>query len=110
MDKSQFWFIENGKKFSMADAELIRQRLKDANDDAFMQLTFVDIKDPTMMFIVSLFAGTLGIDRFLIGQTGMGVAKLLTCGGCFIWYIIDLFQIMDLTKKTNFEKVRPYLP
>ncbi len=34
------------------------------------------------MLIVSLFAGSLGIDRFMLGETGLGVVKLLTTGGC----------------------------
>jgi len=46
----------------------------------------------------------LGIDRFIIGQTGLGVAKLLICGGLFFWYLIDLFIIMDATKDSNLEK------
>jgi hypothetical protein len=30
-----------------------------------------------------------GIGRFYIGDTGIGVAQLLTCGGCGIWSLID---------------------
>jgi hypothetical protein len=25
----------------------------------------------------------------MIGQVGLGIAKLLTCGGCGIWWLID---------------------
>jgi TM2 domain-containing membrane protein YozV len=40
-----------------------------------------------------VFAGTLGVDRFMLGQTGLGIAKLLTCGGFGIWAMIDCFLI-----------------
>ncbi|CAL9383567.1 hypothetical protein SUDANB95_01107 [Actinosynnema sp. ALI-1.44] len=30
-----------------------------------------------------------GIGRFYIGDTGIGIAQLLTCGGCGIWSLID---------------------
>ncbi|MBO1753869.1 NINE protein [Allobranchiibius sp. CTAmp26] len=43
--------------------------------------------------LLSIFIGSLGIDRFYLGQTGLGVAKLLTCGGCGIWHIIDIILI-----------------
>ena len=43
--------------------------------------------------LLSIFAGGLGIDRFYLGYMGLGVAKLLTCGGCGIWSIIDLIMI-----------------
>ena len=47
---------------------------------------------PTALFL-SVLTGGLGIDRFYLGYTGMGILKLLT-GGCFgILYIIDIINI-----------------
>ncbi|GEE02441.1 hypothetical protein nbrc107696_28870 [Gordonia spumicola] len=43
--------------------------------------------------LLSVFLGSLGIDRFYLGYTGLGVAKLLTFGGCGIWALIDLVLI-----------------
>jgi TM2 domain-containing membrane protein YozV len=43
--------------------------------------------------LLSLFLGTLGIDRFYLGYTGLGIAKLLTLGGCGIWALIDFIMI-----------------
>ncbi|MFN3640643.1 MAG: TM2 domain-containing protein, partial [Flavobacterium sp.] len=45
----------------------------------------------------------LGVDRFYIGDTGMGVGKLLTCGGLGIWAIVDWFLIMGATREKNME-------
>jgi hypothetical protein len=46
-------------------------------------------------------AGTLGVDRFVIGDVGLGVGKLLTCGGFGIWAIVDWFLIMGATREKN---------
>ncbi|MEZ4298585.1 MAG: TM2 domain-containing protein [Polyangiaceae bacterium] len=50
-------------------------------------------RDQATAFLLSALVGTLGADRFYLGQTGLGVAKLLTCGGFGIWALIDLFLI-----------------
>lgn len=44
--------------------------------------------------LLSFFAGGLGVDRFYLGYTGLGVAKLLTCGGLGIWALIDFIMIV----------------
>lgn len=43
--------------------------------------------------LLSFFLGTLGVDRFYLGQTGLGIAKLLTIGGCGVWALIDFILI-----------------
>ena len=51
------------------------------------------MKNKTTAIILSVLVGGLGVDRFYLGYTGMGVLKLLT-GGCFgILYIIDIVNI-----------------
>lgn len=50
-------------------------------------------KSKTTALILSVLVGGLGIDRFYLGYTGLGVLKLLT-GGCLgILYIIDIVNI-----------------
>lgn len=66
----------------------------------------ISFQDPTIVFIVSFLVGYLGIDRFMIGDTGLGIGKLLTCGGFGIWAIVDLFLIMGATKERNMAKLQ----
>jgi len=47
--------------------------------------------------ILAWVLGGLGVDRFYTGHIVLGIVKLLTWGGFFIWWIIDF--IMAVTGK-----------
>ena len=51
------------------------------------------MKSKTTALILSILVGTLGVDRFYLGYTGMGVLKLLTAGCFGILWIIDIINI-----------------
>lgn len=103
------FIMTNSKYFESHQVGLIRDKLLQLDDSKWGLLQTLQFKDPTTSLIVSLLAGSLGIDRFLIGDTGLGIGKLLTCGGFGIWAIIDWFMIMGATREKNIAKLQQVL-
>ena len=94
-----------GKYFPQERFADVKTILENMSEDKQAALAMAGFKDPTISLIISLLGGGLGIDRFYIGDTGLGIAKLLTCGGLGIWSIIDWFLIMSAVREKNFQKL-----
>jgi TM2 domain-containing membrane protein YozV len=107
--KVDMFIMTNAKFFESHHIGLIREKLIALDDSKWIMVSTVQFTDPTTSIIVSVLAGSLGIDRFIIGDTGMGIGKLLTCGGLGIWYIVDLFLIMGATREKNMTKLQQVL-
>lgn len=107
--KVDMFLMSYNKYFNGYELPAIREQLLKLDDSKSLQLHSANLKDPTMILIVSLIGGHFGIDRFLIGETGLGIAKLLTCGGLGIWTIVDWFIIMGRTRDSNREQLQTAL-
>lgn len=106
INKVDSFIIANAKNLPSDKIAIIRDKMLAADDSRFVVITSVELKSATTMFFISFFLGCLGVDRFMLGKIGSGIAKLLlgwmTLG---IWYIVDLFMIMNATKKYNYEQL-----
>ena len=105
-NKVDMFIMSNAKFFESHQLGPIRDRLIEMGDSTWPIISTAQFKDPTTSLIVSILAGSFGIDRFMIGDTGMGVGKLLTCGGFGIWAIIDWFMIQGATREKNIQKLQ----
>jgi TM2 domain-containing membrane protein YozV len=107
--KVDMFIMSNAKFFESHHLNAVRERLLTIDDAKWPMISTVQLKDPTTSLIVSILAGSLGIDRFIIGDTGLGVGKLLTCGGFGIWAIVDWFLIQSATREKNMQKLQQFL-
>lgn len=104
--KVDMFIMTNGKYFHSHQLSAIREELMRVDDSKWPLVYGLQLKDPTTSLIVSILAGNIGIDRFIIGDVGIGVGKLLTCGGLGVWAIVDWFLIQDATRDKNFESLQ----
>lgn len=89
---------------------MLKNRLKSADDRKADEILSVKLHGTVNIILLSIFLGGLGIDRFVIGDIGMGVGKLLigwlTLG---IWPLIDIFLCYKKAREKNFIKLMNFL-
>ena len=104
----------NTANFPSEQLPSLRQRLSQLDDSQANQvIAAANVKSPTTALILSIFLGGFGVDRFYIGNTGLGIGKLLTTvllaiitlglslSVTWIWVVVDWFLIINATKKAN---------
>jgi hypothetical protein len=55
--------------------------------------------------LLSILLGIVGADRFYVGRTGLGVLKLVTFGGYFVWWVVDVIVLLQGRMKDDLGKV-----
>jgi TM2 domain-containing membrane protein YozV len=95
------FILENKSNFKTSDLLMAKERLESLSATELLALNDIEFKDPVISITLSVLIGGLGVDRFYIGDIGLGVAKLLTGGGLGIWWLVDMFIISGKTKKNN---------
>lgn len=108
-NKVDMYIMTNQKYFPAEKIMYIKEKLAAMDESKFSMISTIEMKDPTTILLVSIFLGGLGIDRFMLGDTGMGILKLLTCGVCGILTIIDWFTVSKKTKELNFNNIMTML-
>ena len=93
----------HSKYFPQEKIIAVKDALSRCSDDKLTLILSEKYLSSGAMTALSFFLGGLGIDRFVLKDTGLGLLKFFT-GGCCGWlWLIDLFIIGKKTKEKNFE-------
>ncbi|AGK95817.1 TM2 domain-containing protein [Clostridium pasteurianum] len=102
-NKVDMFIASTGTKYLPSEKLMaVRSSIETLEDSKLIILQSLNYKDPIVVFLISIFFGYLGVDRFILGQVGLGIIKLITLGGFGIWAIIDWFTVMKRTKEKNY--------
>lgn len=131
--KVDMFILSKGQCFPDSLVAHIREKLLSCTDDEWHIVSSMQFKSPFVALIFSIGAGTCGADRFYLGHTGLGVAKLiltilaivlmfvetfneienlgfvifylLVVFGVLLWYFIDIFHASKNAKEFNYNKL-----
>lgn len=101
--RASMWLMSHTAYFKPEHMPYISEQVSRLTDDQANILLSLNLKNPTTSLLFSIFLGSFGVDRFMLGDIGLGVGKLLTGGGCGIWWLVDLFLIQDRARVKNYE-------
>lgn len=108
-EQVDLFMATNANNFPDPTKIIIRNTLLACPEDRWPFISSMSFKNPVVALILSIFLGEFGVDRFYIGNIGLGIGKLITGGGCGVWWFIDLFLIMGATRRANYNKLAQIL-
>ena len=79
----------------------IRNQLEAMDDDKFVLLSSMELRNPTTILVIAI---VLGWERFFLDDIGLGLLKVLTCYGCGIWWLIDILSAKKRAQDYNYNK------
>ncbi len=63
------------------------------------ELRSITPKSKKTALVLSILLGLIGVDRFYLGDIGGGLKKLVTFGGLYVWWIVDIIRIATGTMR-----------
>lgn len=97
----QAFMLKNGECFDMMAVQDVQNKLTEVDDSKYALLMSMNLQKPTVMLIIAI---VLGWERFFLDDIGLGVVKVITCYGCGIWWLIDIFSAQRRTYEYNYKK------
>lgn len=102
--KVDAFMLESSKYFPADKTMYVKEKLMALDDSRSYTMSTEALKNPTTILVAGVLAGYFGVDRFLAGDIGMGILKLITLGGVGIWWIVDWFVLPKKVRENNFSK------
>lgn len=100
-DIVQAFMLQNGECFDIMAVQDVQNRLTELDDSKSGVVMSVSFQKPTVILIIAIL---LGWDRFFLDDIGLGILKVLTCQGCGIWWLIDIFTATKRAQAYNYKK------
>lgn len=110
MDVIQVYtYIEKNKELLFPNNKYSEEEIENAmigsTENIKSVMDKVRFRSPGTVQMISVFPGSLGVDRFYLGEIALGFLKYITLGGLGIWWIIDMYTAKSRCRAYNCAKL-----
>jgi len=107
MDTNQvnFWLATNAENFAPETLPVIKSKLEEIDNNQLLYLANASFQKPSTILLISIF---LGWERFFLDDIALGIVKIITCYGCGIWWLIDIFSARKRALQYNFQQFQKF--
>lgn len=102
-------FLEKNKEFLFPNKQYsdieVENALISSPDSFEMTMNSIPFRKPSTVKLIAFFPGSLGADRFYLGDVKKGILKYFTFGGFGIWWIKDIISAKDRCREYNCKKL-----
>jgi hypothetical protein len=99
-DKVDLFLALNGNCFQPFNLMMVKEKLEKLEDDKFYLIQSMQFQKPDTIFLIAIL---FGVERFFLDDATKGVLKLITCYGCFVWWLLDIFSAKERACQYNFD-------
>ncbi len=105
-NKADVLFMQYKDRIPSDKQAYFKKKLEEASDDSYDAILTAKTHNPTTVLLCSIFLGGLSVDRFILGDVGLGIAKLLFGFITFgLWNLIDIFLCYKKSKEKNLQNL-----
>ena len=102
-EKVDNFIKEKADYFETEDLNELREFLLKSDDSKWQEIKNYHFINPYAIMYASVFAGFLGLDKYMMGETTLGLLKMITFGGFGVWLVVDWLLVMSDTRRKNLE-------
>ncbi|MBR1871953.1 MAG: TM2 domain-containing protein [Bacteroidales bacterium] len=102
----QSFMLKNGECFDLMTIPEIQKRLGELDDSKAPMLMGLGLQNPTLILLLAIL---FGWERFFLDDIALGIVKVITCYGCGIWWLVDIFTAKKRTYEYNYKRFNQML-
>ena len=89
------FLMVNAKNLPAEKIPYLREKLYSLPETRVKSIQAFPFKDSTISLVLSLFLGPYGVDRFFLGEVGLGILKLVGIAGLIV-FVVGMFGFVKV--------------